>query len=82
MRTAVRIDDALLAKAKRRAVESGTTLTAVIEDALREALARRREDDRQLVRLTTVSGRGICSGVDLDDTSTLVDFMERAGDPV
>jgi len=41
MRTTMDIDDALLADAKRRAAEKGTTLTAFVEHALAAALARR-----------------------------------------
>ena len=41
MRTTVNLDDQLLAEAKSLVRSSGTTLTAVIQDALRERLARR-----------------------------------------
>ena len=38
MRTTLVIDDAVLRRAKMRAARAGTTLSAVVEDALREAL--------------------------------------------
>ena len=38
----MRLDDPLLAEAKKYAADNGRTLTAVIEDALRETLARRK----------------------------------------
>jgi len=38
----INLPDDLLAELKKRAAESGRTLTALIEDVLREALARRR----------------------------------------
>jgi Arc/MetJ family transcription regulator len=38
MRTTIRLDDQLLAEAKRYASESGRTLTGLIEDALSGAL--------------------------------------------
>ena len=41
MRTTINLDDQLLADAKRLAQQSGKTLTAIIEDALCERLARR-----------------------------------------
>lgn len=41
MRTTIRLDDALLLEVKREAAETGMTLTAVIEESLRERLARR-----------------------------------------
>ena len=40
MRTTVRLDDRLLADAKRYAAQSGRTLTALIDEGLREVLAR------------------------------------------
>jgi hypothetical protein len=56
---------------------SGRTLTAVLEDALRETLARRRARvRRRTVRLKTVGGDGVRPGVDLDDSAALFDLME------
>jgi hypothetical protein len=78
MRTTIRLDEDLLAQAKRHALETGRTLTAVIEDALRESLARRREHGRRApVRLPTFSGGGLLPGVDLDDAVALRDRMEE-----
>lgn len=79
MRTTIRIDDALLAEAKAAAVARGTTLTAVIEDALRESLARRRHAERgRPVELPTFRGEGgLRPGVDLDDSAALLELMER-----
>jgi hypothetical protein len=77
MRTTVRLDERLLAEAKRRAAETGRTLTAVIEDALRESLARRSTvTKRKVVRLKIVKGDGVRPGVDLDDSAALLDIME------
>jgi len=77
MRTTVRLDEHLLAQAKRRAVETGRTLTAVLEEALRESLQRRVDRSARMpVRLKTVKGTGVRAGVDLDDTAALLDAME------
>lgn len=77
MRTTVRLDDKLLADAKRHAAETGRTLTAVLEQALRETLSRRVvASKRKPIRLKTMKGNGIQPGVDLDDTSALLDLME------
>ena len=77
MRTTIRLDDELLAQAKQLAAQSGRTLTAVIEDALREALARRQQaQKRPRVRLPTFAGQGLLPGVDLDDSASLLDLME------
>jgi hypothetical protein len=76
MRTTVRLDDHLLAEAKKHAAESGRTLTAVLEQALRESLARRSQQARaKPVRLKTVRGSGVRPGVDLDDSAALLDLM-------
>lgn len=82
MRTTIDIPDDLLAKAKRIAAESKRPLRAVIEDALREALSRRRSaSSRAPVRLPTFHGGGLQPGVDLDDAAALLDVMEPAVDP-
>ena len=76
MRTTVRLDEHLLAEAKKRAAESGSTLTAVLEEALRESLARRKAHAKaKPVRLVTVKGGGVRQGVDLDDSAALLDLM-------
>jgi hypothetical protein len=81
MRTTVRLDDHLLREAKQLAARTGRTLTAVIEDALREALNRGHRPPRKpRVKLPTFRGRGIRPGVDLDDTAGLLDVMDENGD--
>ena len=82
MRTTIQLDDQLLLEAKKYAAQTGRTLKAVIEDALREALARTEATRPQTrVPLKTFKGRGMQSGVDLDDTSSLLDSIERDGSP-
>lgn len=77
MHMTVRIDEELLRKAKQLAAASGKTLTAVLEDALRESLGRRQASGRRKrVRLRTVGEGGVLPGVDLDDSSSLLDRME------
>jgi len=82
MRMTINLPDDLLAELKKRAAESGRTLTALIEDVLREALARRRRRPQaRQVQLTTYGARGLQPGVDLDDTTALSDLMESPGIP-
>jgi len=82
MRTTIRLDDALLVEIKQIAARSDKTLTSVIEDALREMLARqRRTEKRRPVKLMTVSGGGLQPGVDLDDSAALLSLMEEFSDP-
>jgi hypothetical protein len=78
MRTTIRIDDQLLGEAKQLAVRTGRTLTAVVEDALREVLNRQRRPGRRTIELTTFGGNGLRPGVDLDDSAALMDLMDRA----
>lgn len=77
MRTTIRLNDDLLRRAKREALERGTTLTAVIEDALRRALAPPGSTRREPFRLRTFHGDGLLPGVDLDDTAALLDVMDE-----
>ena len=76
LRTTVRLDDHLLREAKALAAQSGTTLTALIEDVLRETLARRRgRPKRPRVTLPTFKGKGLRAGVDLDDSAGRLEVM-------
>jgi hypothetical protein len=79
MRTTIKIDDALLAEAKARAADSGRTLNAVVEDALREGFARRAMTSPSTrPKLPVFEGARLVPGVDLDDSAALLDQMERA----
>lgn len=78
MRTTIRLDDHLLRAAKKYAHDRGKSLTAVIEDALRLILSRRsRKQAREIVKLRTVSGKGVRPGVDLDDSASLLAYLEE-----
>jgi len=80
MRTTINLPDALLARLKRLAAESGTTVTALIHDALREALARRRRTPRaHRVELTTFGTGGLQPGVNLDDSAALLGLTVPPG---
>lgn len=84
MRTTIRVDDQLLAKAKEAAARSGRTLTAVIEDALRESLARspRVGDNEPFELPVSEQSGGVRAGVDIDDSASLLDLMEADDRPV
>jgi hypothetical protein len=78
MRTTVRLDDKLLAEAKKLAVDTGRTFTQVIEDALRMSLAQRREKKQvKPVKLYTYGGNGLQPGVDLNNNAALADLMDQ-----
>ena len=77
MRTTIRLDDELLEAAKRYALENGKSFTSVVQDALREKLMRRgKPKKRARVKLKTVGGNGVCAGVDIDDSASLLDVMD------
>ena len=77
MRTTIRLDSELLVEAKQLAVRTGRTLTQLIQDALREVLARSQAGPEKGGRfsLATYKGNGLQPGVDLDDSAALLDLM-------
>lgn len=82
MRTTVRLPDALMREVKAYAAERGLTLTRLIEDALREVLARREAADGPTpAPLPTDGAGGLLPGVDLDDVSGLEERMRRSDGP-
>jgi hypothetical protein len=77
MRTMVVLDDQLHRRAKAHAARTGTTLAALIEEALQQRLAAAEKGiARKRVRLPTFRGDGLQSGVDLDDMKTVHDRMD------
>jgi metal-responsive CopG/Arc/MetJ family transcriptional regulator len=77
MRTTIQLDEQLLARVREVAAKTGRTMTAVIEDALRQSLTpKKTKGPRERVLLTTVKGKGPRAGVDLDDSAALLDLMD------
>jgi hypothetical protein len=76
MRTTLRLNDSLMAQAKRCAAAEGMTLTALVEDALRRRLADhpRAADEPAL---PTFDGGGTRPGVDVFDNSALLAYMDE-----
>ncbi len=72
----MRLDDDLLTAVKRRAATEHTTITALIEDALRELLARRPASADRRLALDPVGDAVTLPGVDLDDSGSLRDLMD------
>ena len=79
MRTTVRLPPGLMTQVKKLARQSDRTMTQVIEDALRVAVASGRPAGPRTVTLVTTTGDGLQPGVDLDDTSALLDRMDGIG---
>jgi hypothetical protein len=72
-RTTVRLPEELLRRAKRKAAAEGVTLTALIEDGLRQTLNKRiapAKARRVSPRVSTATG-GLMPGIDLNDSAAL-----------
>ena len=78
MRTTVRLETALLERAKREAERRGVTLTSLIERGLRLVLAKPQlRHERRHVKLpVSKESGGTLPGVDLDDSAALLDVVE------
>nr|MBC8362161.1 type II toxin-antitoxin system VapB family antitoxin [Candidatus Desulfatibia profunda] len=77
MRTTIRINDHLLNEAKKLALENNTSLSALVETAIKDMLGRRQKYRLNIpVQLPTFKGKGLKHGVDLDDTAALLELME------
>jgi hypothetical protein len=79
MRTTLNINDDLMRATKRRAAETGRTVSGMIEVALREILEKENRkdngDNRYRLQWVVVEG-GVQPGVDLTDRDSLYDHME------
>lgn len=64
MKTTIDVADSLLEQAKRLAERKNTTLKAVVEDALRGALAQERKSPRATpLKTHTFRGQGLQAGL-------------------
>lgn len=84
-RTTVRLPPDLLSRAKRKAAAEGRTLTALIEDGLRQVLTEDKRDARRARVLPPISKAtgGLMPGVDLTRLSELqeqddLEYMAKA----
>ena len=78
MRTTLNLDDALMLAVKSKAAETGRTMTAVVEEALREFLRRPEATEPYRLEWRPVSGRAL-PGVDVNDRDALYERMEGRG---
>lgn len=74
MRTTVRLDEGLLAKAKQEAHKRGETLTSLTEQGLRLAIGSHARA-RATLPVSKATG-GVRPGIDLDDTTALLDQLD------
>ena len=76
MRTTIRLDEALLRRAKSMAASSGRSLNDFIADAVRAAVTPRAARS-SAPAIPVFSGGKLLPGVDLDDSASLLDLMDR-----
>ncbi len=77
MKTTIEIDDRILARAKRFAAQQGTTLRAVVEDALRARLAPRPKST-EAYRFAPPTVRGSEQpAIDVADRNALYDLLDE-----
>lgn len=77
MRTTIQIDDRIFAALKKIAMDTGKTLSAVIQDALRESLSQHRAMKRPIIDLPLFNGTGVKPDVDLNDSASLLALVEK-----
>ena len=76
MRTTIRINDDLLKRAKKQAVDEGRTLTSLDEDGLALILSKPKTSRRKRVELPVSKATGgIFPGIDLNRSSDLEEVM-------
>jgi hypothetical protein len=72
------MDEAILEKAKQRALAERVSLAKYIENALREKLAQETRQEQPVYRpVLTFSGEGVRAGIDLNDSRSLLEEMEE-----
>jgi predicted transcriptional regulator len=80
MRTTLNIDDDLMKRVKQRASETGTTITEVMEEALRAAVAGDAPGKTTFsLAWKPIAGR-TRPGIDVADRDSLYEAMERPDD--
>lgn len=79
MRTTVRLDEALMERARREARRRNVTLTSLIEEGLQMVLRRPMKDPapRSVTLPECRAGGGVLPGVDLDNSAAVLDRMEQ-----
>jgi hypothetical protein len=79
MRISIELADDIVIEARSIAVRTGRTLADVVEQAVRESFARRRQrGPEHWPSLPPPFGEGgLRPGVDLDESAVLLDIMER-----
>jgi len=76
MRTTIRIQDAILKEAKKKALAENKSLTSLIEELLRNNLYNLDTKFTAAEKLPTFKGSGVRPGIDLNNSQNLLDIMD------
>jgi hypothetical protein len=81
MRTTINIDGQLLAKLKKRAAETDSTVSKLVEEAIKVILDSKFPDTDERFELVTFGAGGKFSQHDIDKTSSLLaaEDLEKYG---
>lgn len=80
-RTTVRLPEDLVARARRKALAEGSSLTALIEEGLRRVVSEPAGRARRALPPVSSATGGLRPGTDLDDSAYLqeIDDLDLAG---
>jgi hypothetical protein len=77
-RTTLNLDAQVLADAKKLAIDSKLTLTKLVEDALRETLARANSSDpKPPFKLHTIGYSKLNPDIDFSNSAALTELMDE-----
>ena len=77
MTTTLQLNDALLADAEKLALPTDRTLEQLVEDSLRQVLARSKQNgDRLQIKLHTFGGGQLQPGINLSNNAALADLLD------
>lgn len=76
MRTTMDLNDAILRQAKKKAVDEGRSVKAIVEDALQLYLNPKAPAKPYKLKWGEAKGGGLQPGVDLNDWDALRDLMD------
>lgn len=78
MRTTIRLDEALLLRAKRHAADTRRTFTQLIADGLVGLMEREQSaQSPRRVKLPVFKGDGVYEGVDINCSTSVQEQMEH-----
>jgi hypothetical protein len=77
VRTTIRIDDELYRTVKAKAAQSGRTVAAVLEDAVRRGLNPPEQPRASHYEVRPMGSGGLRPGVDLSSNAALAEVMDE-----